>query len=123
MESGCHKGRDTEANPKPANPRHPQGFPGAQAEARQGARCPSSAQLGSQQQRGQGSPSRGSRLANQQGGQQGPDVGLSRASDQARPAARRRCMAPGWENANKSSTPTPTQAQAFIPAEMAKLAS
>ena len=35
MESGCHRGRDAEADPKPANPQHPEGFPGAQAEPRQ----------------------------------------------------------------------------------------
>ena len=35
VESGCHRGSDAEADPKPAKPRHAQGFPGAQAEARQ----------------------------------------------------------------------------------------
>lgn len=52
MESDSHKGRDAEADPKPANPRHPRGFPGAQAQL---VRCPSPAQLGSWRHRDRGS--------------------------------------------------------------------
>lgn len=56
VESDSHKGRDAEADPKPANPRHPRGFPGAQAQL---VRCPSPAQLDGWRHRDRGSHTAG----------------------------------------------------------------
>lgn len=105
VESGCHKGRDAEANPKPANPRHPRAFLELRHEARQRARCPSSTQLGGWRQQGPRPLSRGSRLAAQQGSRDRVwdplGIGLKKMHVPS-PLPH----FPNWGNANKGPTAT-----------------